>query len=83
MINAYFGDCFVIRNNELCNVVDFATHKKSKMGAITRDDFHKYTADYIHDLSKNSSKLLITHFHEDHISELINLTGVNTTLNLL
>ena len=78
MYNVWFGDCFRIINEDSDLIVDFGIHrcclagKKAMCGSkiITRDMVHDEISKRI--LSSNSQRnLLITHFHEDHISGLI------------
>ena len=71
MYNAYFGDCFVIENNNSNLVVDYGTRSDSNPIYKSVDDVLDGIAN---DLDKYSEKqLLITHFHYDHISGLTKL----------
>ena len=77
MYNTWFGDCFRLSNRNKHLFVDFGIHRNSKVivaGAFSssrrRDVVHNTIADEIVKLS-GTKNLLITHYHEDHISGLL------------
>lgn len=77
MYNTWFGDCFKVENGNSNLVVDFGIHaqsevKPSKIGCNvgTRDEVHEFIANEFISFDVNHN-LLITHFHEDHISGLV------------
>ncbi len=71
MYNAYFGDCFVIRDDDESLVVDFGIHQAAKVGSIYKNK-NRLKKDIATALSKyDNLSLLITHFHYDHVSGII------------
>ncbi len=76
--NAYFGDCIVLEDtNDGSNLlVDFGIHYFSDVPYIygKRDGLtHAIADNIINCYSDGNTSLLITHFHEDHISGLIHM----------
>ena len=76
--NTYFGECIVLKekkdNSNL--LVDFGIHYFSDVSIVygNRSDLTREIADDICvRYSKKNISLLITHFHEDHISGLIHM----------
>ncbi len=72
MYNTYFGDCFVIRDEDSDLVVDFGIHQNASVSGLYGSKA-SLTRDIANDLSTNydNLSLLITHFHYDHVSGLI------------
>lgn len=73
MYNVWFGDCFKIESDNAKLIVDFGIHRNSYINncckkIYSRNDAHQVISKYM--LSLNSPDLLITHYHEDHISGL-------------
>lgn len=74
--NAYFGDCIMLkeRDDNSNLLVDFGVHffsdVSSKYGK-RKDLMNKIADDISRRYSNGNTSLLITHFHEDHISGLI------------
>lgn len=79
--NAYFGDCMILKtwkmDSEVSNLlVDFGIHRDSIIGSKygNRKTLTDKIADDIYKrYSKRKLSLLITHFHEDHVSGLIRM----------
>lgn len=70
MYNAWFGDCFRIENTGSNLWVDFGIHSKSTIPiGSTRDDIHSNIAGDI--ITSVNPTLVISHFHEDHVSGLL------------
>lgn len=76
--NTYFGDCIVLkdRDDDSNLLVDFGIHRSSDISSVygTRRDLHTSIAeDIAKRYSSSNISLLITHFHEDHVSGLIHM----------
>ena len=70
MYNAWFGDCFLVENNGSNLLVDFGIHSASTIpNGFTRDDIHSKIERNI--LTLSHPTLLISHFHDDHVSGLL------------
>lgn len=70
MYNTWFGDCFRLENDISNLWVDFGIHAKSSIpNGYNRDSIHEAISKDI--VASKESKLLITHFHDDHISGLL------------
>lgn len=76
--NAYFGDCIVLKSKDDDSnlLVDFGMHYFSTVSSVygNRNNLLNTIADDIANRYSNSDiSLLITHFHEDHVSGLIHM----------
>ena len=87
--NAYFGDCIVLKDKDDDSnlLVDFGIHCSSEISSVygTRKDLHTSIAeDIAKRYSSSNISLLITHFHEDHVSGLIHMykSGNNIYKNM-
>ena len=74
--NTYFGDCIILKDKDDDSnlLIDFGTHCLSNFfGAYQkRDELEKKIAEDIYARYKSQNiSLLITHFHDDHISGLM------------
>ena len=72
MYNAYFGDCYMLKNIDSNLLVDFGIHSCAKVWNYTytnRQKLIESIADYLEKRYDNPS-VLITHFHTDHICGL-------------
>lgn len=76
--NTYFGDCIILKDKDDDSnlLVDFGIHCFSEIGNFygNRDNLHRLIADQIAGhYSSGKISLLITHFHEDHVSGLVDM----------
>lgn len=70
MYNTWFGDCFRVGNGDSNLWIDFGIHQKAYIpSGLTRDDIHERIA--VDVLASVNPSLVISHFHEDHISGLL------------
>lgn len=74
MYNTYFGDCFQIDEGDMNLIVDFGIHRNSYPYHKKKRKVYEDIIDYIN--GNKNLELLITHFHEDHISGLIYMKGL-------
>ncbi len=83
MYNAYFGDCFVIRDYDSSLVVDFGMHVASQVSGVYYTNRHHLLATIAQDIKacNDSPSLLITHFHTDHINGLLQAYNAGTFRN--
>lgn len=78
MYNTWFGDCFRIENGGSNLWIDFGIHSNSTVpGGLTRDDIHNSIAGDI--LASVNPTLVISHFHEDHVSGLLYMMNHKAT----
>lgn len=73
MYNAYFGDCFILKDINSNLLVDFGIHNCAQVYNCTYTNRQKLIESIADDIRKRYEKLsvLITHFHNDHICGLI------------
>lgn len=72
--NTYFGDCIMLKEKDSNLLIDFGIHFFSDVSSIygNRNVLMSKIADDISNrYSTTNTSLLITHFHEDHVSGLI------------
>lgn len=70
MYNTWFGDCFRVGNGDSNLWIDFGIHQNAYIpSGLTRDDIHERIA--VDVLASVNPSLVISHFHEDHISGLL------------
>lgn len=80
--NAYFGDCIILKDiDDSSNLlVDFGIHNSSVVSSIytSKNDLTDSIAKNISSRYSNKKlSLLITHFHDDHVSGLVHMYQSN------
>ncbi|SHN57184.1 hypothetical protein SAMN02745247_01659 [Butyrivibrio hungatei DSM 14810] len=77
MYNTYFGDCFIVKNEDSNLLVDFGVRRNSKIWHTTYTGRRTLLSDIAEDIAnrykKQTISLLITHFHDDHVSGLVKM----------
>lgn len=85
--NAYFGDCVILKDGYCILLVDFGIHYNSPVSRTYGDRsrlMDSIAEDIASRYSRDGIDLLITHFHEDHVSGLVHMlqSGNNNYMGL-